>query len=63
MGDTRVKVLLILAQDVLDRARVVAGRATITLKLPVSLQVVLRALTRSTATSSGVGNTRSARSY
>jgi len=28
----------------LDRARVVAGKATITFKLPVSLQIVLRAL-------------------
>ena len=28
----------------LDRARVMAGRATIALKLPVSLQIVLRAL-------------------
>ena len=38
------KVLLSLSQVVLDRARVLAGRATITLKLPVSLQIVLRAL-------------------
>jgi hypothetical protein len=38
------KVLLSLSQGVLDRARVLAGRATITLKLPVSLQIVLRAL-------------------
>lgn len=36
--------LLILSQDVLDRARVLAGKATTTLKLPVSLQIVLRAL-------------------
>jgi len=40
----QAKVLLILAQDALDRARVVAGRATVALKIPVSLQVVLRAL-------------------
>jgi hypothetical protein len=40
----RTKVLLILSQDILDRARVVAGKATISLKLPVSLQIVLRAL-------------------
>ena len=40
----RTRVLLILSQDVLDRARVVAGKATITYKLPVSLQIVLRAL-------------------
>jgi hypothetical protein len=44
MRDRRTKVLLILSQDILDRARVVAGKATITLKLPVSLQIVLRAL-------------------
>jgi hypothetical protein len=38
------KVLLVHTQDVLDRARVMAGKATIALKLPVSLQIVLRAL-------------------
>jgi hypothetical protein len=37
-------VLLILSEDVLARARVLAGRATVKLKLPVSLQIVLRAL-------------------
>jgi hypothetical protein len=41
---TKARVLLVLSQDVLDRARVFAGRATATLKLPVSLQIVLRAL-------------------
>ena len=40
----KTRVLLVLRQDVLDRARVVAGRATTALKLPVSLQIVLRAL-------------------
>ena len=40
----KTRVLLIMSQDVLDRARVAAGRATTTLKLPVSLQIVLRAL-------------------
>src|SRR2546427_13296391 len=44
MLENRTTVLLILPRDVLDRARVVAGKATITLKLPVSLQIVLRAL-------------------
>ena len=44
--ENRTKVLLILSQDVVDRARIVAGKATITLKLPVSLQIVLRALIR-----------------
>ena len=41
---TKAKVLLILSSDVLDRARVLAGKGTTTLKLPVSLQIVLRAL-------------------
>jgi hypothetical protein len=40
----KTKVLLILPQEVLDRARAYAGRATTTLKLAVSLQIVLRAL-------------------
>jgi hypothetical protein len=40
----KTSVLLVLPQDVLDRARVLAGRATTALKLPVSLQIVLRAL-------------------
>jgi hypothetical protein len=40
----KTTVLLILSQDIVDRARVFAGRATTTLKLPVSLQIVLRAL-------------------
>jgi len=44
MLENRTKVLLILSQDVLDQARVAAGKATITLKLPVSVQIVLRAL-------------------
>ncbi len=44
MFENKARVLLVLSQDVLDRARVLAGRATITLKLPVSLQIVLRAL-------------------
>jgi len=44
MFEHESRVLLILSQDVLDRARVMAGKATTTLKLPVSLQIVLRAL-------------------
>ena len=40
----RVRVLLILPRDMLDRARVLAGKATSSFKLPVSLQIVLRAL-------------------
>ena len=44
MFDQETRVLLVLPQDVLDRARVVAGKATTVLKLPVSLQIVFRAL-------------------
>src|SRR2546426_5364680 len=44
MLTNKTKVLLVLTQDVLDRARVFAGKATTALKLPVSLQIVLRAL-------------------
>jgi len=44
MFENKERVLLILSQDVLDRARVLAGRTTAALKLPVSLQIVLRAL-------------------
>ena len=44
MFENKSRVLLVISQDVLDRARVLAGRATIALKLPVSLQIVLRAL-------------------
>lgn len=42
--EDRTTVLLILSREVLDRARIVAARATIAIKLPVSLQIVLRAL-------------------
>ncbi len=44
MFENKSRVLLILSQDVLDGARVLAGKATAALKLPVSLQIVLRAL-------------------
>jgi hypothetical protein len=40
----KARVLLILPEAVVDRARVLAGKATSALKLPVSLQIVLRAL-------------------
>jgi hypothetical protein len=43
-AEPNVRILLVLSRDVLDRARTLAGRMTATLKLPVSLQVVLRAL-------------------
>ena len=38
------RVLIFLPRDIFDRARVLAGRATARFKLPVSLQIVLRAL-------------------
>ncbi len=44
MADAQARVLLIISQDALDRARALAGKSTAALKLPVSLQVVLRAL-------------------
>jgi hypothetical protein len=44
MRTDRTTVLLIVSRDSLDRARALAGRATTTLKLAVSLQIVLRGL-------------------
>ena len=44
MFEDQTRVLLVLPQAVLDRARVFAGEATSRLKRPVSLQMVLRAL-------------------
>ena len=44
MGELNARVLLMLPQDVLDQARALAGKTTAAYKLPVSLQVVLRAL-------------------
>jgi hypothetical protein len=44
MFEDRARVLLILPQETLDRARVFAGGAMTKLKGPVSLQMVLRAL-------------------
>ena len=44
MFENESRVLLILPQDVLDQGRVRAVKARTTLKLPVSLQIVLRAL-------------------
>jgi len=35
--ENKTRLLLILSQDVLDQARVIAGKATTVLKLPVSL--------------------------
>jgi hypothetical protein len=44
MFEDKARVLLILPQQVLDRARVFAGESITRLKAPVSLQMVLRAL-------------------
>ena len=44
MLENRTRLLLVLSQDTLDQARVIAGKATTVLKLPVSLQIFLRAL-------------------
>lgn len=44
MLEDTTRVLLILSQALLDRARVLAGKTTTVLKRPVSLQIVLRAL-------------------
>lgn len=44
MFENQTRVLLILSQEVLDQARVLSGKATTALKLPVSVQIVLRAL-------------------
>ena len=38
------RILIILPRGLADRARGLAGRATVSFKLPVSLQIVLRAL-------------------
>jgi hypothetical protein len=38
------RILIILPRGLVDRARGLAGRATVSMKLPVSLQIVLRAL-------------------
>jgi len=44
MFEHEAKVLLILPQEVVDQARVLAGKTTTVLKIPVSLQIVIRAL-------------------
>jgi len=44
MLEKKTRVLLVLSQELLDQARVLAGKTTAELKLPVSLQIVLRAL-------------------
>jgi hypothetical protein len=44
MPANKTRVLLVMPQDLLDRSRVLAGKATASLKLPVSVQIVVRAL-------------------
>lgn len=44
MFDDEARVLIILPRGLVDRARGLAGRTTTALKLPVSLQIVFRAL-------------------
>ena len=44
MLEERTRVLLILPRDLTVRARILAGRSTTFLRVPVSLQIVLRAL-------------------
>ena len=44
MFDDERRLLIILPRDLVDRARGLAGRATVSMKLPVSVQIVLRAL-------------------
>jgi hypothetical protein len=44
MFDSEARVLVILPRELLDRARALAGRATTSMRMPVSLQIVLRAL-------------------
>lgn len=56
MFEQETRVLLILPQDVLDQARVLAGKATTALKLAVSLQIVLRALIEEGLKRDGDGN-------
>lgn len=44
MFPSETRVLVILSRDLVDRARVLAGRSTTSMRMPVSLQIVLRAL-------------------
>ena len=44
MFEDETRVLMILPRELVDRTRVLAGRSTTAMKLPVSLQIVLRAL-------------------
>jgi hypothetical protein len=42
--DDETRILIILSRRLVDRARGLAGRAMVSMKVPVSLQIVLRAL-------------------
>jgi hypothetical protein len=44
MTADKTKVLLVLPSAVLDRVRMLAGKTTTDLRMPVSVQIVLRAL-------------------
>jgi hypothetical protein len=44
MFPSETRVLIILPRELVDRARALAGRATTSIMLPVSLQIILRAL-------------------
>ena len=44
MFPDETRILIILPRHLVDRARGLAGRTTVSLKRPVSLQIVLRAL-------------------
>ena len=44
MFEDEARVLIVLPRGFVDRARGLAGRATMSMKLPVSLQIVFRAL-------------------
>src|SRR2546421_9013484 len=44
MFEDETRVLMILPRQLVDRARTVAGRTTTSMRLPVSLQIVFRAL-------------------
>src|SRR4029453_16892671 len=42
--ESETRVLVVLPRDLVDRARVLAGRATTSVRVPVSMQIFLRAL-------------------
>ena len=44
MFPSETRVLVILPRELVDRARVLAGRSTTSMRMPVSMQIILRAL-------------------